>query len=519
MSVQLWANAVSVPEHDHGQELQIRHGEMSRLQTRTGAALLLLAASLGASGEALRELPLLAVPFVIGVTAHTTSILLLDEETSTAGLSLSAQLKTTTLLWCNIRRLEPCGSRPTTGATLGCQRRISFGLGRISRTLVFWLVDWSISEILLLRTLRSLPLGIHSFAPDKRTVLPSPWTSPGLAYSDYVLRAITSTHWIWITYCGLTTMHHLSAALFVSVLNWESPSNWAGPPLFGSIWDAYTDTLRRFWGVFWHRLHVVPFSAYTPPLPKALRALWVFLLSAAGHALVNWVIILGSPDSTMAEPRDSTETSLPPYDAVSQPYQEVCPPTTLVIVGQSIHALTADSPVLYHLSLGISNLSDITTEVELSRVEPKQDGSGRQRHIYDLRYMRSGPGGYVKLPSDSPHYFIERASRRVPGLQDLGLKKSRLPGKACTTVLPVDIRGKTSKYSIPNFVKDSAPVFSINKNRWADAQGALIASMHNTTERSLVVTAALPRAQFDMLVALWCCKWDQEERLGRFELA
>ncbi|KAF4429754.1 hypothetical protein CGGC5_v002791 [Colletotrichum fructicola Nara gc5] len=191
----------------------------------------------------------------------------------------------------------------------------------------------------------------------------------------------------------------------------------------------------------------------------------------------------------MTEPRDSTETSLPPYDAVSQPYQEVCPPTTLVIEGQSIHALAADSPPLYHLSLGVSSLSDITTEVELSRVEPKQDGSGRQRHIYDLRYMRSGPGGYVKLPSDSPHYFIERASRRVPGLQDVGLKKSRLPGKACTTVLPVDIRGKTSK--------------------WADAQGALIASMHDNTEHSLVVTAALPRAQFDMLVALWCCKvWE-----------
>lgn len=52
-------------------------------------------------------------------------------------------------------------------------------------------------------------------------------------------------------------------------------------------------------------------------------------------------------------------------------------------------------------------------------------------------------------------------------------------------------------------------MFSINKNRWADAQGALIASMHDTTERSLVITAALPRAQFDMLVALWCCKvWE-----------
>ncbi|KAK7434894.1 hypothetical protein CaCOL14_012499 [Colletotrichum acutatum] len=211
----------------------------------------------------------------------------------------------------------------------------------------------------------------------------------------------------------------------------------------------------------------------------------------------------------MAEPRDSTETSLPPYDAVSQPYQEVCPPTTLVIVGQSIHALTADSPPLYNLNLGISSLSDITTEVELSRVEPEQDGSGRRRHIYDLRYMRSGPGGYVKLPSDSPHYFIERASRRVPGIQDLGLKKSRLPGKECTTVLPVDIRGRTSRYSIPNFVQDSAPVFRINRNRWEDAEGAQIASIHDTTECSLVVTAALPRAQFDMLVALWCCKvWE-----------
>ncbi|KAJ0159859.1 hypothetical protein CTA2_8990 [Colletotrichum tanaceti] len=285
--------------------LGLRH-ESRRPRTILAALhVLAVAAGLGAmSDKALRELPLLAVPFVVGVTAHTTSILLLDEGTSTAGLDLSAQLKVTTLLWCDIRRLvreprEPCGARPTsaattttttTGATPGCQGRISFCVGRLSRTLVLWLVDRAISEILLPRTLRSLPLGIHSFAPDKRTVLPSPWTSPGLAYSDYVLRVVTSTHWIWTTYCGLTTMHNLSAALFVSVLHWDSPSNWAaGPPLFGSVWDAYT--LRRFWGVFWHRLHVVPFSAYTPPpLPKAPRALWVFLLSAAGHALVNWVM-------------------------------------------------------------------------------------------------------------------------------------------------------------------------------------------------------------------------------------
>lgn len=37
-------------------------------------------------------------------------------------------------------------------------------------------------------------------------------------------------------------------------------SQW--PALFGSIAEAYS--LRRFWGVFWHRLHVAVFEAYMP---------------------------------------------------------------------------------------------------------------------------------------------------------------------------------------------------------------------------------------------------------------
>ncbi|OLN87367.1 hypothetical protein CCHL11_09294 [Colletotrichum chlorophyti] len=215
----------------------------------------------------------------------------------------------------------------------------------------------------------------------------------------------------------------------------------------------------------------------------------------------------------MPEPRASTDASLPPYDEIPQPGQEICPPTTLILVAQSIHVLTPDSPPVYQLSLGISSLSDITTEVELSRVEPRRDGSGRQRHIYDLRHMRSGPGGYVRLPSDSPRYFIERASRRFPGLQDLGFKKGRslVPGKTSWTAVPVDIAGKTSKYRIPNFIKDGAAAFTLNKNEWTDEQGTAVAVMHDATDErhSLIITAALPRAQFDMLVALWCCRlWE-----------
>ncbi|KAF6802571.1 hypothetical protein CSOJ01_11486 [Colletotrichum sojae] len=104
--------------------------------------------------------------------------------------------------------------------------------------------------------------------------------------------------------------------------------------------------------------------------------------------------------------------------------------------------------------------------------------------------------------------------------EDLGLKEGRslVPGKACTTAVPVDARSNTSKYGIPNFVRDGAPVFSLGRNRWVDGQGVPVASMHEAADgqHSLVVTVALPRAQLDLLVALWCCKvWESEVAKGR----
>lgn len=213
----------------------------------------------------------------------------------------------------------------------------------------------------------------------------------------------------------------------------------------------------------------------------------------------------------MSETMESTDTSLPSYEEALPPGQDIFQPTTLVLAGQAIHALTVDSPPLYRLSLGIANLSEITTEVELSRVESNRDGSGRERHIYDLKHMNSTSGGYERLPADSPRYYIQRASRRLPDPPALGIKKSRslIPGKAAhSTALPVDISGKASKHGIPNFYKDGLAVYANNGREWTDAQGNAVAVMHDDkTDRqhSLIVTAALPRGQFDMLVALWCC--------------
>ncbi|OHW99140.1 toxin biosynthesis protein [Colletotrichum incanum] len=247
---------------------------------------------LGADIEILKKLPPFVVPFTIGVTVHTTSILLLDTEATTAGLPFVEQLKEAVLVWSNIRRLEK-RRRPHPAAapnTQDFQGGISFGIGRVLRALALWLLDRCIYEIVITRTLGSLPLGISSFAPAKQALFPgSPWASSHFTHADLILRAVTCTHWIWSTYLGLTVAHHACAALFVSVLAWDSPGDWTSQPLFGSVWDAYT--LRRFWGVFWQRLHVIPFSACTPPgVPKELRALWVFLLSAGCHVLANWVL-------------------------------------------------------------------------------------------------------------------------------------------------------------------------------------------------------------------------------------
>ncbi|OTA81200.1 hypothetical protein M434DRAFT_47183, partial [Hypoxylon sp. CO27-5] len=143
-----------------------------------------------------------------------------------------------------------------------------------------------------------LEISAEDFAPVHQGLLPS------LTHRGICLRTIISFHWIWSTYYLLTSAHDILAILFVSILQWDLPSEW--PCLFGSVLEAYS--LRRFWGVFWQRLHVHIIAAYTPNflcsveigqrgnlwwgrrMTNALRALWIFLMSACCHALVNLVV-------------------------------------------------------------------------------------------------------------------------------------------------------------------------------------------------------------------------------------
>ncbi|POR31097.1 Uncharacterized protein TPAR_08715 [Tolypocladium paradoxum] len=212
--------------------------------------------------------------------------------------SFIQRLRAVFRVWSNIRRL------PLVRGNIGTSR-VSFAFLRGGRAMTLWVI-YRLTTELTSSILRWLNVTIMHFAPANRGILPP------MTRRDLYLRAVFSVRWIWSTYAVLTGTHDLLAIFFVCLLRWDQPDEW--PALFGSLAEAYS--LRRFWGAFWHRLHVAPFEAYFPlsflrcdethqpqrfagrgPTGKALRALWMFLLSAGCHATINWVT-MGNANAT-----------------------------------------------------------------------------------------------------------------------------------------------------------------------------------------------------------------------------
>ncbi|TLD32199.1 toxin biosynthesis protein [Venturia nashicola] len=247
----------------------------------------------------------LLVPLVHGFTVHATWVLLSRE----ASLQIcttprSQRIRTIVPLLFDSRGMLRHGA-PASERKDGEENRLSFAIRKLSHATILWLLDYLFTRILLPRSLESMEINFDDIAPDKQSFLPS------MVYRDLVIRAALSTQWIWTTYCLLNAAHDLCAILFVSVLGWDSASEW--PPLYGSVSNAYS--LRRFWGSFWHKVHVVPFEAFMPlsfrrqkgdslwmtTCKNALRSLWVFAMSAACHARMNWALF--RQNTIMAELR------------------------------------------------------------------------------------------------------------------------------------------------------------------------------------------------------------------------
>ncbi|KAI0409480.1 hypothetical protein F4802DRAFT_593127 [Xylaria palmicola] len=242
--------------------------------------------------EALRYLPMpprVWVQFVIWATLHTSSLLFMEKGALDPGsLPLRRRLGIIVRTWSNIRRLP---LREETGNFR--YSKFDFILKRSAQVL-FLLMAQRVISSLSINAFKSLSINLSDFAPSKQGILP-PFNG-----KDLSLRAVLSLQWIWDTYIILNACHHLFAMVFVAALRWDLPEDW--PPLFGSVAEAYS--LRRFWGVFWQRLHVVPFEHFMPRFlvqdqrgklsgtcRSSLRALWVFTISALCHIAVNWVVL------------------------------------------------------------------------------------------------------------------------------------------------------------------------------------------------------------------------------------
>lgn len=271
-----------------------------------------MASCLENTGLHLLDLTKCWIPFIVGFTVHTASIIFIDRLVLTKDATTSAlqRFRKAIRVWSNIRRLRlvddtPIRDRPA------------------EQTIFRFVIDRLVSH-LQLACLTLLVLEAESRIYSN--VIQGPLHSSGKLFQndisvlqDMLVRIYVCFSWVWPTYACLRTAHNLLALLHVAILGLDSPSEW--PPLFGSLTEAYS--LRRFWGVFWHKLHVPMFEAWMPSwhdstylsrfcccrlccsldqaqthspgegassrnlTRKSFRALWMFLMSAMCFSLVD----------------------------------------------------------------------------------------------------------------------------------------------------------------------------------------------------------------------------------------
>jgi hypothetical protein len=244
----------------------------------------------------LHNLPPDLATFFLGWVVHTSGLLLVVES-SPRRFSLSSvdELKATFFLWINFRGISTRHDMDTPDHS-SFRPRFGFAVRRTIRILSLLAFNYGMTELLVKPTLRSLGIIRSDFSPAKQGVVPP------VQRKDLILRLIVSTLWIWKTYVTLTVSHDVFSVFFVSVLQWNDGSDW--PSLFGSISDAVS--ISRFWGSFWHRLHVLPFLRFQPSVPylgncppwickntmvrNGIRSFWIFLLSAVCHGALNHVV-------------------------------------------------------------------------------------------------------------------------------------------------------------------------------------------------------------------------------------
>jgi hypothetical protein len=119
-------------------------------------------------------------------------------------------------------------------------------------------------------------------------------TSP-ITQREVLVRVGTAINYVVPTYLWGTSYTDFFAILFIGI---GLDEDWEWPSLFRTVTDAYS--MRRFWGVFWHRLIYRAFSAHAAALSRCfglprrgmstrlINNFLVFVFSAVWHSCVSW---------------------------------------------------------------------------------------------------------------------------------------------------------------------------------------------------------------------------------------
>lgn len=144
------------------------------------------------------------------------------------------------------------------------------------------------------------PLSLEDFDTTRqiyfRRLLIPGYGEPVTARETYI-RVIFTVIWALNGYLLVDGGHCVLALFFVVVLRAHSPSDWR--PIYGSL--RHASSLRGFWGKFWHRLVVIPYSNFGQyvattgfglkqgsPLTKLIISAFIFTLSGMEHSLTAW---------------------------------------------------------------------------------------------------------------------------------------------------------------------------------------------------------------------------------------
>lgn len=173
--------------------------------------------------------------------------------------------------------------------------RTSFAVRMAVKMAAMWAFDSLVFRKVLYAAFANVSL--HSFAPEMEFLTLGRFLQ--MSASEHRLRAVMSVQWIWSAYFFLEFYHALLAIVFVSICRFDQPDEW--PALFGSALE--TDSIRGFWGRFWHRLTIPTYASYAQIISrkilgfapgsraeKTLIPMCIFTFSGVSHSLVGWAM-------------------------------------------------------------------------------------------------------------------------------------------------------------------------------------------------------------------------------------